>query len=116
MWDSVPLSFVADWILPVGQYLNGFDALLGMKFKGAHIGTIDRSSVVRASLEAPPGYTISGNPQIKVLLGKSFKRTLTDQLPDLPEIRNPLSGLAWKAATVAALLTSAIREPQLRAR
>lgn len=116
LWDSVPLSFVADWILPVGQYLNGFDALLGMKFKGAHIGTIDRSSVVKSSLEAPPGCTVSGNPRIEVLLDKSFKRTLTDQLPDLPEIRNPLSGLAWKAATVAALLSSAIREPQLRAR
>lgn len=115
-WDAIPLSFVADWIIPVGQYLNGFDALLGMKFKGAHIGTIDRSQVVRTSLEAPHGYTISGNPKIKVLLGKSFKRTLTDQLPNLPEIRNPLSGLAWKAATVAALLASAIREPQRKAR
>jgi len=115
-WDSIPLSFVADWVIPVGQYLNGFDALLGMKFKGAHIGTIERSQVVNASLEAPSGYTISGNPKVKVLLGKSFKRTLTDQLPDLPDIRNPLSGLAWKAATVAALLASAVREPQRKAR
>lgn len=116
VWDSIPLSFVADWVIPVGQYLNGFDALLGMKFKGAHIGTIERAQVVSASLEAPHNYTISGDPQVKVLLGKSFKRTLTDQFPALPEIRNPLSGLAWKAATVAALLASAVRDPQRKAR
>lgn len=115
-WDSVPLSFIVDWVLPVGQYLNGFDALLGMKFKGAHIGTIERSQVMSTSLEAPHGYTTSGNPRIKVLLGKSFKRTLVDQFPALPEIRNPLAGLAWKAATVAALLASAVREPQRIAR
>lgn len=117
LWDSIPLSFVADWVIPVGQYLNGFDALLGMKFKGTHIGTIDRSQVVKSWLD--PGdvdYTISGNPKIKVLLEKSFKRTLVDQYPSLPDIRNPLSGLAWKAATVAALLASAVREPQQKAR
>lgn len=28
-WELVPLSFVVDWFLPIGSYLEGLDALLG---------------------------------------------------------------------------------------
>jgi hypothetical protein len=28
-WELVPFSFVVDWFIPVGSYLEGIDALLG---------------------------------------------------------------------------------------
>lgn len=31
LWDIVPFSFVIDWFIDVGGYLNGLDALLGVK-------------------------------------------------------------------------------------
>ena len=29
-WEIVPWSFVIDWMIPVGDYLNGLDALCGV--------------------------------------------------------------------------------------
>lgn len=116
LWDSVPLSFVADWVIPVGAYLNGFDAMLGMKYKGAHIGLIEKTTLIKAHCEPPSGYSLSGEMKVNVIAPRSFKRTLTDQFPDLPQLRNPLSGLAWKAATTAALLAGAVSSSQQKPR
>lgn len=33
-WELVPLSFVADWFVPVGEFLDQFDALAGWKILG----------------------------------------------------------------------------------
>lgn len=116
VWDSVPLSFVADWVLPVGAYLNGFDATLGMKYKGGHIGLIEKTTLLDSHCEAPQGYSLSGEMKVNVIAPRSFTRTLTDQFPDLPQLRNPLSGLAWKAATTAALLAGAVSSSQQKPR
>jgi len=34
IWERTPWSFVADWFLPIGDYLNRLDASLGMTFRG----------------------------------------------------------------------------------
>lgn len=31
-WEMVPFSFVADWFIPIGDYLNQFNATAGLKF------------------------------------------------------------------------------------
>lgn len=31
-WEAVPFSFVADWFIPIGDYLNQFNATAGLKF------------------------------------------------------------------------------------
>lgn len=33
-WEELPFSFVADWFIPIGDYLNQFDSLLGWDIKG----------------------------------------------------------------------------------
>lgn len=33
-WETVPLSFVFDWLIPIGQYLQGFSAYHGLAFVG----------------------------------------------------------------------------------
>jgi len=30
LWETIPLSFVVDWFLPVGDYLSSLDALVGV--------------------------------------------------------------------------------------
>jgi hypothetical protein len=31
-WELVPFSFVVDWFLPLGDWLNGLDATMGLTF------------------------------------------------------------------------------------
>jgi len=38
-WELVPFSFVADWFIPIGDYLSNMSALQGISFKGYSIGT-----------------------------------------------------------------------------
>lgn len=44
VWDLVPFSFVVDWLLPVGQYLNNLDATLGFTYLGGSRTEFHRSS------------------------------------------------------------------------
>jgi len=37
-WDAVPFSFVVDWFLPVGKFLNSFTNEVGMELLGAQVG------------------------------------------------------------------------------
>lgn len=115
LWDSVPLSFVADWVLPVGSYLNAWDALLGMEFKGAHVGTI-RSQTVTFRKHSYRQGSVLRTGTVSIQNPKTFVRELTDWKPILPEVRNPLSGLAWKVATTAALLSGAVNKSQSKLR
>lgn len=41
-WEVVPFSFVADWFLPIGDYLNQLDAALGMQFLGGSTTKVSR--------------------------------------------------------------------------
>lgn len=115
LWDSVPLSFVADWVIPVGSYLNAWDALLGMKFKGAHVGIIRSQEVSFKRAYYPKGDMLQVGT-IAIQNPKTFSRELTDWKPIMPEVRNPLTGLAWKIATTAALLSSAVNKSQSKLR
>lgn len=42
-WDSVPFSFVLDWLVPVGRVLNALDAQVGFKYLGGSHTTFIRS-------------------------------------------------------------------------
>lgn len=37
IWESVPFSFVADWFLPIGDYINQMGAINGLNFSGYNI-------------------------------------------------------------------------------
>lgn len=37
-WELMPLSFVADWFLPIGSYLSGFDANLRFDVTSGYFG------------------------------------------------------------------------------
>lgn len=44
-WELVPFSFVADWFLPVGKYLNTLDATAGLDFRGGSITRLTKCGV-----------------------------------------------------------------------
>jgi len=41
-WELVPFSFVVDWFVPIGSYLNQLDVGTGWTFKGGSFSTITR--------------------------------------------------------------------------
>ncbi len=44
-WELVPFSFVVDWALPVGDFINSFDAMLGYDLAGCSASTFERFQV-----------------------------------------------------------------------
>lgn len=44
-WELLPFSFVADWFLPVGDYLSSLDATMGLSFVDGWLTTADRRSL-----------------------------------------------------------------------
>ena len=56
-WELVPYSFVADWFLPVGSYLNNLDYDLGLRFLK---GWITTKTLVSGHVESLGGTHSSG--------------------------------------------------------
>lgn len=112
IWDSIPLSFVIDWIIPVGNFFNSFDSTLGLTFKGGMSGLkLESDGVLQSS--AVTGWTGGAGLTCSVRT-VSFDRSLIDDSIVLPDFRNPLSGVAWKIATAASLVVAIFGSPQRR--
>lgn len=60
-WELVPFSFVADWFLPVGDYLNAFDTALRFKHAGGTYGyKLTSLSEHKPSVVSPVNSTHTG--------------------------------------------------------
>lgn len=106
-WEKSPWSFVVDWWLPIGSFLNTLDALLGCNFVG---GTDSGETRSRTDYNRIGTYDV-GNLRYKYaytgMSGRFFKYergVLADFPPvSLPQFKNPLS--AQHCANALALLT-----------
>lgn len=100
-WELVPLSFVVDWFVPVGNYLSSLDTPqrfnhLGGSWGAAVVKTID---CVPVRCE-PSGATFTGFNG-----GLKSKEVRRDPMLGIPEIR--LSDLSWNPnLSVAKMVTS----------
>lgn len=120
LWDATPMSYIADWVWPFGQYLQAMDATLGMTFEGGCIGSIRSAKGVLR--ECPTDEWNPGGPSTPISGGftatidfKEYRRdVLIDDDISVPGLKNPLSGLAWKAATISALIVGAVNKPQTK--
>lgn len=94
-WELVPFSFVVDWMLPIGGYLNALDATLGWTFQDGAITTFEIYTVkANRTASARPGY-------VKYSANIDFNRTETNCLrgslgawgvmPVLPAVKDPAS-------------------------
>lgn len=114
VWELVPYSFVVDWFLPVGSWLESMSAFRGLSFRE---GTLTRSSraratgYVKARESLPPHYQSSWCAMRSPAKANRFmmSRVVLLEPPgvELPELRNPLS--IDKMAKGLALLVGAFR-------
>lgn len=109
-WERLPFSFVADWFIPVGNWLGYLDADLGYQLKSGVWSEISRrSSVGSFRFFGPAGYVKSavyaGSPYR--YNGWNFKRGLYGSTP-LPSIgfKNPFPKNGVHIANAAALLAA----------
>ena len=48
VWEILPFSFVVDWFLPVGKYLESFTYAQGLSFREGYVVTMKKTRVVSA--------------------------------------------------------------------
>lgn len=97
-WELIPFSFVADWILPIGDYLNNQDAFLGTETQW-----LTRSVIIKQKKVFKRELTRGSAPYI--VFASGFSSQTTEEIFDfdrslinspisvpLPKIQNPFSG------------------------
>jgi hypothetical protein len=82
LYEATFLSFVVDWMIPVGQYLSSLDALKGVAWTK---GTVTNKTDVRCNIPSKlyNGKKVLNNP---LLIINSYERTVLNTVPfaDLP--------------------------------
>lgn len=110
-WELVPFSFVVDWFLPIGDFLNALDATFGVQFVGGlYVETVKlRSSHEGFAMRADP---VRDSAEGHGLLDESYarkERFVLTGFPSvkLPSFKNPVS--TGHCANALALLTTSFR-------
>jgi len=110
-YDLMPWTWVFDWVLPLGSWINSLDATVGLSWVDGCYGEIRKESfeaqvgrpVFNTSLE-----TSNGEFMPVIYPQGWFKRTKLYQQPNVfetfPEPRSPFRDPLWKIATLAALI------------
>lgn len=105
LWEMVPYSFVADWIYPIGSWLETRGVLSALK-SSVYITSVKSTGIV-TSVSVPP----SSGAQSKTLplyyyKEHSFDRIIGVKPPTVPfPSRKPLSSIAsWQHAATAVAL------------
>lgn len=99
-WERIPLSFVVDWFLPIGAWLQQLDALRGITLKAGCVSTLTETTGVSdyQNNTQQYGFTMWQTEKPGLLYYRSHRRdTFTSiPLPRLawaPEIKKPLEKL-----------------------
>lgn len=99
-WELLPYSFVVDWFIPVGNYLQSLDDFSGFSFVGGYESTLTITDVVQSYTGGTKlawngalyeYTTTSGSAATKTI---SYNRTKLTSFPLArpPEFKNPLGG------------------------
>lgn len=84
LWDAMPYSFVVDWFVNVGEYLELKNATLGLKFKNGYKSTcVER----RFTSKSAGQHRVNGNPYTALTCWPeryqfSFQRQILSSFPD----------------------------------
>jgi hypothetical protein len=107
-WELTPWSFVVDWFIPIGNYINTLDATIGLGWKRGYRTThLDSTMYERCYASGVwggrgyNGYTVSSRKKVETV------RIVLTGFPELsfPSFKNPFS--FTHAANAVALLTQA---------
>lgn len=79
-WELVPLSFVADWFLPIGDYLSTLDAGVGVEFSsgGSEGERVEVTTMYAGGRSGPNGFSCGASGSHKSIF---VRRTALDSLP-----------------------------------
>lgn len=108
-WELVPLSFVADWFLPIGDYLSALDAPMRFQHAGGVTGIRqDLSGSVRYT-DGPSFQGVSGHAEYeRILVSVNPLRSIP--IPSFPDLIVKPNGLSRpRIASAVALLRQAFR-------
>lgn len=97
-WELLPLSFVVDWFLPIGNWLSSLDATLGLTFLNGHSTEVTNynstynlySYTTRKSTPEWWFSTFGDGSYQKVEVSRSVLGDFPAS-PPLPSFKNPLS-------------------------
>lgn len=104
-WEAVPWSFVLDWFIPVGDYLESISALHGISTSLESL-TVTERFYGDAKIENN-GYTMKGPINSSPFVYSSKKRTLGLPSMPLPTFENPFS--ATRALNAISLIHQNLR-------
>jgi hypothetical protein len=95
-WELLPYSFVVDWFLPIGNYLESLDATLGLTFNSGYITTFTKwtahtSKDTNKSYQS--GYTRQFAWAVEDYEQVSVQRVVLAGFPSMPfpRFKNPIS-------------------------
>lgn len=100
-WELIPFSFVVDWFMPIGNFLEQLTATQGLTFHSA-TKSVTHESTSTCRVSAAParigaakevriqGVTLGGNAT-QTKYEKSREVLMDFPLPRFPEFKNPLS-------------------------
>lgn len=104
-WESVPFSFVVDWFLPVGSYLESLTALKGVKIIQFGKSITNRSTCTSVYYMPKNSTYIGVDSGQSISFARSKSRASESLSRPLPRFKNPLS-LGHFANALALLRTS----------
>jgi hypothetical protein len=98
VWELLPFSFVVDWFLPLGNWINSMDAAVGYDFLGGTRTSFQKLEESGQGFAGPGGnhsgtwYSSLGYPSYSCRR-MSMTRTVysSSPLPRFPGFKNPLS-------------------------
>lgn len=104
LWELTPLSFVADWFLKIGSYIDALDATLGLQFESGYTTKFEKSAVrynCKGSALGPYGtWTVSARASSRVV---ECTRIPLSEFPSIPPILKG-TGLKWSRGITASAL------------
>jgi hypothetical protein len=110
-WEELPFSFLADYCVGIGTYLEGLDSTLGKVFIGGST-TVYRKWTINAEQRYDSKTRVSGYRKEQQSL-RAMERTVMSSFPDATllalAIKNPLNSVK-RVATSIALLRQAVRD------
>jgi hypothetical protein len=110
-WELLPYSFVIDWFLPIGGFLNNLDAFVGLEVISCHRTTIlKRDVTLRRNFGGTDGdgYVVPSFNEAATFRQTEVTRDVLPTVPELPFVsfKNPLG--YEHAANALALITSLV--------
>ena len=119
VWELIPLSFVADWFIPVGEFLRSLTATNGLVFHSGYKATRDVRKV-EAGFFGNGRRNVSGGTIYGPLVGQGVMtkfwmnqvrtKLIAFPVPTMPTFNDPRSvkdGGLKRATSAIALLQSA---------